>query len=229
MTTVLRFATTTPPIPVTVDTFETRRPEMSPKVTTFLRFATTTTPIPVTVDTFETRRPEMSPKVTTVLRFATTTPPIPVTVDTFVIRNVKSNDSSAFRDDFRLRQVRRKSDTSPTLRERLRTIADDCGRLGTIADACEHKRNDLASPPGPLDRNLKTGTLLLRIRENFRLIFPLRAVPAAWKWCLLFLYGQKHLLVFIWKIAGLRTQENKGPGLLYRHPQPMFALLRNPQ
>ena len=37
----------------------------------------------------------------------------------------------------------------------------------TIADACEHKRNDLASPPGPLDPNLKTGTLLLRIREKF--------------------------------------------------------------
>ena len=53
-------------------------------------------------------------------------------------------------------QVRHKPDTSPTLRERLRTIAD----------ACEHKRNDLASPPGPLDPNLKTGTILLRIGEK---------------------------------------------------------------
>ena len=166
MTTVLRFATTTPPIPVTVDTFETRRNETSPKVTTVLRFATTPPPIPVTVDTFETRRPETSPKVTTVLRFATTTPPIPVTVDTFETRNVKSDDSSAFRDDFRLSV---KSDAPRTLVdacERLRTIANDCGRLRTIANACAHKRNDLALPPGPLDPNFKTGTLLLRIREN---------------------------------------------------------------
>ena len=48
----LRFATRTRPIPVTVDAFETRRPETSPKVTTVLRFATRTRPIPVTVDTF---------------------------------------------------------------------------------------------------------------------------------------------------------------------------------
>ena len=123
MTTVLRFVTRTPPIPVIVDTVETRRPETSPKVTTVLRFATRTPPIPVIVDTFETRRPEASPKVTTVLRFATRMPPIPVIVDTFVMRNVKSDDSSALRDDFRLRQVRRKSDTSPTLRGRLRTLA----------------------------------------------------------------------------------------------------------
>ena len=34
-----------------------------------------------------------------------------------------------------------------------RTLANDCGRLRTIANACEHKRNDLASPPGPLDPN----------------------------------------------------------------------------
>ena len=81
-TTVLRFATTTPRIPVTVDTFETRTPEASPKVTTVLGFATTTPPIPVTVDTFEMRRHKTTPKVTRVLlRFATTTPPIPLTVD----------------------------------------------------------------------------------------------------------------------------------------------------
>ena len=95
----------------------------------------------MTVVTFETRRCEASPKVTTVLHFATTTPPIPVT-DTFEMRNVKSDDSSTFRDDFRLSG---KSDASPKLHERcepLRTIADD-------------KRNDLASPPGPLDRNFK--------------------------------------------------------------------------
>ena len=49
---------------------------------------------------------------------------------------------------------------------RLRTLVNDCGRLRTIANACVHKRNDLASPPGPLDPNLKTGTLLLRIREK---------------------------------------------------------------
>ena len=45
VTTVLGFATTTPPIPVTVDAFETRRPETSPKLTTVLLFATTTPPI----------------------------------------------------------------------------------------------------------------------------------------------------------------------------------------
>ena len=70
MTTFLRFAITTPRIPVTVDTFETRRPNASPKVTTVLHFATTTPPIPVTVDTFETRRRSGSPTVTTGLRFA---------------------------------------------------------------------------------------------------------------------------------------------------------------
>ena len=109
----------------------------------------------MTVDTFESRRPEASPKVTTVLRFATTTPRIPVPVDTFVIRNVKSDDSSAFRDDFR-----------PTgMSDPPRTLADACKR-GTLANACEPKRNDLASPPGLLDPNLKTGTLPLRIREK---------------------------------------------------------------
>ena len=59
--------------------------------------------------------------MTTVLRFATTTPPNPVIVDTVVSRNVKSDDSSTFRDDFRLSG---KSDASPTLRERLRTLAN---------------------------------------------------------------------------------------------------------
>ena len=124
--TVLGFATTTPRIPVTVDSFETRRRKTSPKVTTVLGFATTTPPIPVTVNSFAMRRRKTSPKVRTVLGFATTTPPIPVTVDTFVMRKVKGDDSSAFRHDFRLSS---KSDASPTLRERLRTIANDCGRL----------------------------------------------------------------------------------------------------
>ena len=104
-----------PPIPVTVCTFETRRPSAGPKVTTVLRFATTTPRIPVTVRTF--RRPNASPKATTVLRFTTTTPAIPVTVSTFGRLNVKSDDSSAFRHDFRLTRMR---DT----RERLRTLAD---------------------------------------------------------------------------------------------------------
>ena len=47
VTTVLRFATRTPPIPLTVDTIETRRRNTSPKVTTVLRFATRTPPIPL--------------------------------------------------------------------------------------------------------------------------------------------------------------------------------------
>ena len=141
--TVLGFATTTPPIPVTVDTFETRRRKTSPKVTTILGFATTTPAIPVTVDTFETRRDESSPKVTTVLGFATTTPPIPVTVDTFVMQNVKSDDSSAFRDDFL-------SPASPT---QVRRTANDCGRLRTIADACGRLRT-LANTNATTSRRL---------------------------------------------------------------------------
>ena len=56
-----------------------------------------------------------------------------------------------------------KSDASPT---QVRRSANACERLRMLADACERKRNDLASPPGPLDPNLKTGTLLLRIREK---------------------------------------------------------------
>ena len=122
-------------------------------MTTVLGFATTTPPIPVTVDTFETRRPETGPKVTTVLRFATTTPPIPVTVDNFVIRNVKSDDSSAFRDDFRLSRM---SDPLRTLAddcERLRTIANDCERLRTIADDCKRLRT-LANTNATTSRRL---------------------------------------------------------------------------
>ena len=117
-------------------------------MTTVLRFATRTPPIPVTVDTFETRRPETSPKVTTALGFATRTPPILVTVDTFLIRNVKSDDSSAFRDNF----------SSPASPMQVRHFANACERLRTLANACVHKRNDLASPPGPLDPNLETRT-----------------------------------------------------------------------
>ena len=106
-TTVLRFATRTSPIPVTVDTFETRRRHASPKVTTLLRFATKTPPILDTVDTFETRRCHASPKATTVLRFATRTSRIPdKTVNTWDAKTPcesKSDDSSAFRDNFRPR------------------------------------------------------------------------------------------------------------------------------
>ena len=137
-----------PPIPVTVDTCETRRRKTSPKVTTVLRCTTGTPPIPVTVVTFETRRCEASRKVTTVLHFATTTPPIPVT-DTFEMRNVKRNDSSTFRDDFRLSG---KSDASPKFRER-------CERLRTINATTSRRLLD------PWTATLK-GTLLLRIREK---------------------------------------------------------------
>ena len=106
--TAVHFATTNPPILVTVDTcekqgsnaslnvttvlrlatttFEMRRPNASPKVTTIPRFATTTLPIFVKIDTFEMRRPNASPKVRTVPRFATTTLPIVVKVDTFETR-----------------------------------------------------------------------------------------------------------------------------------------------
>ena len=77
MTTILRFAIKIPPIPVTVDTSETRRPKASPKVTA----------VPV-------------------LRFATTTPPIPVTVDTFATRSPRSDHSPAFRDHFNCQGMR---------------------------------------------------------------------------------------------------------------------------
>ena len=87
----------------------------------------------------------------TVLHFATTTPPIPVTVDIFETRNVKSDVSSAFRDDLRL----------PTMRDTLRQ-SRTLGR---------HKRNDLASPPGPLGPNLQTGTLLRSIWEKKDKVF----------------------------------------------------------
>ena len=116
VTTILGFATTTPPIPVTVDAVETQSQETSPKVTTVLRFATTTPPIPVT----------------NVLRFATTTPPIPVTVDTFGTLGVKSDDSSAFRDDLRLPRMR---DTLRHSRTLLQTLASACGRLRMLAAA----------------------------------------------------------------------------------------------
>ena len=79
-----------------------------------------------------------------------------MTVDTVVMQNAKSDDSSAYHDDFLC-------PASPT---QVRRTANDCGRLRTIAKDCGHKRNDLASPPGPLDPDFKTGTLLLRIREK---------------------------------------------------------------
>ena len=74
-----------------------------------------------------------------------------------------------------------------TLRH-LRTLANACERLQTLADACrrlrtlgEQKRNDFWSPPGPLDPNLETGTLLLRIREKLQLaagpLFLLLLIP----------------------------------------------------
>ena len=100
--------------------------------------------------------------MTTVLGFATTTPEIPVTVDIFVMRNVKSDDSSTFRDDFRLSGMSDPTRTLADACERLRTLANAFERLRTLADALRTQRNDLASPPGPLDPNFKTGTLLLR-------------------------------------------------------------------
>ena len=51
--TVARIAMSTTLMPVTVDTFETRRRHIGPKVTTVTRMATPRGPIPVTVDTFE--------------------------------------------------------------------------------------------------------------------------------------------------------------------------------
>ena len=113
-------------------------------------------PILVTVDTFSHAKTRDHSKNHDSFAFRDHDPKIPLTVHTSVIRNVKSDDSSAFCDDFRLRH---KSDTP-------RTFADDCERFRTIADACEHKRNDLALPPGPMDRHLKTGTRLLRIRQQ---------------------------------------------------------------
>ena len=118
----------TPSIPVTVDTFEMRRPNASPKVTTVLRFATTTPLVHVTVDTCETRRPHASPKVTTVLHFATNDPSIPVTVDTFEMR---------------------RPNASPKVMTVLRFVtifgADACehtaGACEHTADACEHTAN----------------------------------------------------------------------------------------
>ena len=92
-----------------------------------------TPPIPVTVDTFETRRPETSPKVTTVLGFATTTPPIPLTVDTFVRRSVKSDDSSTFRDDFRLFRLSGMSDPPRTLANACECFATLCGHNATTS------------------------------------------------------------------------------------------------
>ena len=69
---VLRFATTTPAIPVTVDTFVTHRRDTRPKATTILHFATTTRLIPVTLGTFEIRGQQASPTATTVLHLAAT-------------------------------------------------------------------------------------------------------------------------------------------------------------
>ena len=146
MTTVLGFATTTPPLAVTVDTFEMRKRKTSPKVTTVLGFATTTPPLAVTVDTFQTRRAETSPKVTTVLGFATTTPPIAVTIDTFVRRNVKSDDSCAFCDYFRLFRLSGMSDPPRTLRtlaNACERFANACGRL--LADASRTLRGHNAT------------------------------------------------------------------------------------
>ena len=64
------------------------------------------------------------------------------------MRNVKSDDSSAFRGDFGLCGVSGVSDPPRTL----------CGRLRTL---CEHN----ATTSRRL-WNFKTGTLLLRIREK---------------------------------------------------------------
>ena len=92
-----------------------------------------------------------------------------MTVDTSVMRDVKSDDSSAFHDDFRLCGLSGMSDPPRTLAnacERLRILRTLADALRTLADALRTQRKDLASPPGPLDPNSKTGTLLLRIREK---------------------------------------------------------------
>ena len=67
------------------------------------------------------------------------------------------------------------SDPPRTLCERLRTLADACERF---ADALRTQRNDLASPPGPLDPNFKTGTLLLRIREKVTTVLRFASVDS---------------------------------------------------
>ena len=122
--------------PVTVDVVETRIPNASPRVTTILRFATRTPRSGM-------RGPEPCQEVTTVLRFMTRTRPIPVTV---AKRKSKKDDSSAFRD----------YEVCATLANALRTLAN----------ACEHKRDDLWSPPGRLEPNLNTGTFLRSIQEK---------------------------------------------------------------
>ena len=68
MTTDLRFATKTLPIPVTIATFETAIKRES-KSDDCSAFCDKDPPILVIVDTIETRRPSASPKVTTDLRF----------------------------------------------------------------------------------------------------------------------------------------------------------------
>ena len=140
VTTVLRFATTPPPIPVTVDTFETRGRQTSLKVTRILGFATTTPPIPVTVDAFETRRRKTSPKATTVLGFAT------------LIRLLTLET-----------RRRHASPKATTVLHFARMPASTRGlRTG---DRLRTLRTDLALTPNPQSPSLETRTLLPRMRK----------------------------------------------------------------
>ena len=164
MTTILHFATTTPPI--TVDTLETRRPEASPTAWT------RAPPIPEIVDTFQTRGPNASPKVTT---FRDQDLPRSVRiVDTFKTR--RPNASPKVRTILRLATpIREIVDTfetgtrnaSPTAMTVLRFASIfGRGRLRTLADTRRTLCTDFASIPNPQSPNLKTRTLLLRIREQ---------------------------------------------------------------
>ena len=108
--------------------------------------------------------------MTTVLLVATTTPrslwQLTLSVSTTRGKS-KSDNRSAFHD--RNPPIPSKSDDSSAFRDHF-----DCQGCATLANAlrrlceraCRHKHNDFWSPPGPLDPNLKTGTLLRGIREN---------------------------------------------------------------
>ena len=83
---------------------------------------------------FETRRSEATQKMTTILGFATTTFLIPMSIYMFIMRNLKIDDNSSFRDDNRL------SDISDPLRGYLPTFAKTCERLLIFANVCEYLR-----------------------------------------------------------------------------------------
>ena len=127
----------------------TRRPETSPKVTTVLRFATTTPPIPVTVDTFETRNDAKTrdeSKSDDSSAFRDHDPRIPVTVDTF--KTLRRGTSPKVTTVLRFATIF-VSPACPTLRGRLRTIADDCERLRTVASTNAPTSRRLLDPWTP--------------------------------------------------------------------------------